>query len=131
MEIKLNGDGKKSITVTEQQDVWIKAQIVTGNYGNESEFLRDLIRKEQNQDADIEAIRVALIKAEGRGMGQWHSLKPLPPSVKSPHECNRMRNHFTHFNSTLGRRFTPPPFVHRLFGFPNIGSTRSELLMIS
>ena len=60
---------KKSITVTEQQDVWIKAQIVTGNYGNESEFLRDLIRKEQNQDADIEAIRVALIKAEGRGMG--------------------------------------------------------------
>ncbi len=62
MEIKLNGDGKKSITVTEQQDVWIKAQIVTGNYGNESEFLRDLIRKEQNQDADIEAIRVALIK---------------------------------------------------------------------
>ena len=60
---------KKSITVTEQQDVWIKAQIVTGNYGNESEFLRDLIRKEQNQNADIEAIRVALIKAEGRGIG--------------------------------------------------------------
>ncbi|MFK5951277.1 MAG: hypothetical protein QM500_21180 [Methylococcales bacterium] len=39
------------------------------NSGNESEFLRDLIRKEQNQDSDIEAIRVALIKAEGRGMG--------------------------------------------------------------
>ncbi len=67
----------------------------------------------------------------GRSRWQWHSLKPLPHLVKSPHECNRMRNHFTHFNSTLGRRFTPPPFVHRLFGFPNIGSTRSELLMIS
>ena len=60
---------KKSITVTEQQNVWIKAQIITGNYGNESEFLRDLIRKEQNKNADIEAIRVALIKAEGRGVG--------------------------------------------------------------
>ncbi|TXK95392.1 addiction module antitoxin [Methylococcaceae bacterium CS1] len=63
------GNGKKSITVTEQQNVWIKAQIITGHYGNESEFLRDLIRKEQNKNADIEAIRVALIKAEGRGIG--------------------------------------------------------------
>ncbi len=69
MEIKLMAMVKKSITVTEQQDAWIKAQIVTGNYSNESEFLRDLIRKEQNYDADIEAIRIALIKAEGRGMG--------------------------------------------------------------
>ncbi|TXL11198.1 addiction module antitoxin [Methylococcaceae bacterium HT4] len=63
------GNGKKSITVTEQQNVWIKAQIITGHYGNESEILRDLIRKEQNKNADIEAIRVALIKAEGRGIG--------------------------------------------------------------
>jgi len=60
---------KKSITVTEQQDAWIKTQIVTGNYGNESEFLRDLIRKEQTQNADIDAIRAALIKAEGKGIG--------------------------------------------------------------
>ena len=60
---------KKSITVTEQQDAWIKMQIVTGNYGNESEFLRDLIRKEQTQNADIDAIRAALIKAEGKGLG--------------------------------------------------------------
>jgi len=60
---------KKSITVTEQQDAWIKAQIETGDFGNESEFLRALIRREQNQNADIEAIRAALIKAEGRGVG--------------------------------------------------------------
>ena len=58
---------KKSITVTNQQDDWIKDQIVKGDYGNESEVLRDLIRKEQNQNAEIEAIRAALIKAEGRG----------------------------------------------------------------
>lgn len=58
---------KKSITLTEQQDAWIKAQIVSGDFGNDSEVVRDLIRREQNQNTDIEAIRVALIKAEGRG----------------------------------------------------------------
>ena len=59
---------KKSITVTGQQDAWIKTQIEKGDYGNESEVLRDLIRREQNQNAEIEAIRAALIKAEGRGL---------------------------------------------------------------
>ena len=58
---------KKSITVTNQQDAWIKAQIAKGDYGNESEVLRDLIRREQNKNAEIETIRAALIKAEGRG----------------------------------------------------------------
>ena len=58
---------KKSISITAQQDAWIKAQIMKGHYGNESEVLRDLIRREQNQNAEIEAIRAALIKAEGRG----------------------------------------------------------------
>ena len=48
------------MTVTEQQYAWFKAQIVTGNYGNESKFLRDLIRKEQTQNADIDAICTAL-----------------------------------------------------------------------
>ena len=38
---------KKSITVTEQQDSWIKIQIETGHYGNESEVVRELIRERQ------------------------------------------------------------------------------------
>ena len=41
---------KKSITVTEQQDDWINAQIETGHYGNESEVVRDLIRERQIRD---------------------------------------------------------------------------------
>ena len=38
---------KKSISVTDQQDSWIKAQIKTGHYGNESEVVRELIRERQ------------------------------------------------------------------------------------
>lgn len=59
---------KKSITVTDQQDAWIKAQIVSGNYGNESEVLRDLIREKQTRNAEIEAIRAAIAEGEQSGM---------------------------------------------------------------
>jgi antitoxin ParD1/3/4 len=58
---------KKSITVTDQQDAWIKAQLINGDYGNESEVLRDLIRRAQHKNAEIDAIRAALIEAEESG----------------------------------------------------------------
>ena len=62
---------KKSISVTDQQNSWIKAQIKTGHYGNESEVVRELIRerqlREQETSAEIEAIRAALIEGEESG----------------------------------------------------------------
>lgn len=58
---------KKSITVTDQQDEWIKSQIASGYYGSDSEVLRDLIRQKQKQNTEIELIRSELIKAESRG----------------------------------------------------------------
>jgi len=61
---------KKSITVTDQQDVWIKSQIENGQYGNDSELVRDLIRQEQVRRSEIEAIRTALIEAEKFGMSE-------------------------------------------------------------
>ncbi|MEE8262354.1 MAG: type II toxin-antitoxin system ParD family antitoxin [Gammaproteobacteria bacterium] len=59
---------KKSITVTNQQDEWIKAQIASGHYGNDSEVVRDLIRREQIRKDEIEAIRTALIQGEQSGI---------------------------------------------------------------
>lgn len=40
---------RKTITVTERQDQWIKAQIESGDYTNDSEYLRDLIRRDQER----------------------------------------------------------------------------------
>ncbi|MDA0691086.1 MAG: type II toxin-antitoxin system ParD family antitoxin [Nitrospinae bacterium] len=62
---------KKSISITNQQDSWIKAQIESGHFGNESEVVRELIRerqiREQETPAEIEAIRKALIEGERSG----------------------------------------------------------------
>jgi antitoxin ParD1/3/4 len=60
---------KKTITVTDQQDAWIKSRIASGQYGNDSEFIRDLIRKEQARLDEVEAIRAALIAGENSGIG--------------------------------------------------------------
>ena len=58
---------KKSITVTNKQEEWIKAQIGSGDFGNDSEVIRDLIRQKQAQNSEIEMIRAALIEAEKSG----------------------------------------------------------------
>ena len=59
---------KKSISVTDQQAGSIKAQIETGNYGNESEVFRDLIRDRIRRDTEITDIRAALIDGEQSGV---------------------------------------------------------------
>ena len=58
---------RKTITVTAKQDSWIKDQVNAGLYTNDSEYIRDLIRKDQANKAEIEAIRGALIEAEQSG----------------------------------------------------------------
>ena len=58
---------RKTITLTEQQDAWISAQIAAGSYTNDSEAIRDLIRREQERSAEIESIRQALIEGEQSG----------------------------------------------------------------
>lgn len=61
------GTVRKTITLTDQQDSWVKAQINDGRYTNDSEYIRDLIRREQERSAEIEAIRTALIEGEASG----------------------------------------------------------------
>lgn len=62
---------KKSVSLTETQNDWIKAQIASGHFGNESEVVRELIRerqlREQADASEIEFIRCALIEAEKSG----------------------------------------------------------------
>ncbi|PTB82677.1 type II toxin-antitoxin system ParD family antitoxin, partial [Pseudidiomarina aestuarii] len=38
------GMHRKTITLTEHQDDWVKTQIESGNFGNDSEYIRHLIR---------------------------------------------------------------------------------------
>lgn len=61
------GTTRKTITITEQQDAWIKAQLAAGGFTNDSEYIRDLIRRDQARSAETQAIRDSLIEGERSG----------------------------------------------------------------
>ena len=51
---------KKTITVTDRQERWIRARIASGEYGNESEYIRDLLRRDQQQNARFRTLKEAV-----------------------------------------------------------------------
>jgi antitoxin ParD1/3/4 len=59
---------RKTITFTEQQDQWIKAKIAEGQFTNDSEYIRDFVRRDQEKAAELDMLRAALIEGEQSGM---------------------------------------------------------------
>jgi len=60
----------KTIILTGKQDEWIKAQIDTKRYIDDSEYIRDLVRLEQERRAETEDIRSTLNEGENSGEPQ-------------------------------------------------------------
>ncbi|GJM08250.1 MAG: addiction module antitoxin [Lysobacteraceae bacterium] len=61
---------RKTITLTEQQNQWVKAQIASGDFTNDSEYIRDLIRRDQARKKQIDALRAELLLGEESGEPQ-------------------------------------------------------------
>jgi antitoxin ParD1/3/4 len=76
---------RKTITLTDTQDSWIKAQIDAGHYTNDSEYIRDLIRREQERSAGIEAVRAALIEGEASGEPKPFAAGAFKQRMLAPH----------------------------------------------
>ncbi len=51
---------RKTITLTDLQDQWIKARIAAGHFTNDSEYIRDLIRRDRERRVDFESLRAAV-----------------------------------------------------------------------
>jgi len=54
---------RKTITLSESQDAWIKSQIARGEFTNDSEYIRDLVKRDQSQQDRLATLRAAI--AEG------------------------------------------------------------------
>ncbi len=78
---------RKTITVTEQQESWIKSQIDSGKYGNDSEYLRELIRLDQEHKNKIALLRSALIEGEKSGITD-RSMTDILNDAKERHRVN-------------------------------------------
>ncbi|UII75298.1 type II toxin-antitoxin system ParD family antitoxin [Flagellimonas sp. HMM57] len=51
---------RKSITFTNQQDNWIKLRVKNGDFTNDSEYIRDLVRKDQQQNMKLLELKNAI-----------------------------------------------------------------------
>ncbi|HEX8614432.1 MAG TPA: type II toxin-antitoxin system ParD family antitoxin [Telluria sp.] len=61
------GTVNKIIALTDQEGTWVQAQIDNGRFANESEYIRELIRSDQEGQDQIENLRDALIEGENSG----------------------------------------------------------------
>ena len=69
---------RKTVTFTEKQDKWIKAQIQAGEYTNDSKYLRDLVRQGQANKAKFLSLKTKLVE----GLESGVSSKTLPDIMK-------------------------------------------------
>ena len=76
---------RKTITLTDQQDNWVKAQIQAGHYTNDSEYIRDLIRREQERMGQLEAVRGALIEGENSGTPEVFDALAFKQRMRATH----------------------------------------------
>jgi len=76
---------RKTISLTEQQDQWVKSQINAGHYTNDSEYIRDLIRREQERSAEVAVIQAALIEGEASGEARHFDLEGFKRKMHTTH----------------------------------------------
>jgi len=61
---------RKTITITSQMDNWVKSQVNSGKYGNDSEYFRDLVRcDQQRKQAEMQLLDM-LDEAESSGVSE-------------------------------------------------------------
>ena len=58
---------RQSISFTEPNDEWLKAQVNRKEYSSKSELVNDLIRQARKQQIEIDWVRTKLEKAENSG----------------------------------------------------------------
>lgn len=78
---------RKTITVSQQQDLWIKSQVETGDYNNDSEYIRDLIRKDVKYKTNLKTLRSALIAGKNSGISS-RSMSDILKDAKNRHNIN-------------------------------------------
>lgn len=53
---------RKTISFTDQHEAWIKARIASGDYASDSEYVRDLIRRDQQENEKFQTLKAAIVE---------------------------------------------------------------------
>lgn len=61
---------RKTITLSDTQDAWIKRQIARGDFTNDSEYIRDLVRRDQEGREKLAGLREAIAAGLESGVSE-------------------------------------------------------------
>lgn len=61
---------RKTITLSDAQDIWIKAQIARGLFTSDSEYIRDLVRRDQEEQGKLAELRKAMNEGIYSGLSE-------------------------------------------------------------
>jgi antitoxin ParD1/3/4 len=59
-----------SVSLPDQMKAWIEGRIRTGQYNNASEYLRDLIRRDQEVQQKLHTLRAAIAEGYDSGISE-------------------------------------------------------------
>ena len=79
------GTLRKTVTLTEQQHRWLKARTAAGDFASDSEYIRDLIRRDQEESIKLQALRSAIQE----GLESGVSDKTVPQIMEEAEARNR------------------------------------------
>lgn len=57
-----------NISLPDQMKTWVEEQAQSGRYGNASDYVRDLIRRDQERQAGLEDLQVIIDKGMASGV---------------------------------------------------------------
>ncbi len=83
---------RKSLTITAAQEQWIKLQIENGGFANDSEYMRHLIRLDEERNREFLITKVAIQEGYESGMSSRNrSVDEIVEAAKSRKE-NRTKS---------------------------------------
>ena len=54
--------------MTDQQERWVRARVANGEYGSDSEYFRNLIRRDQERNGEFRALQEAIQEGLASGV---------------------------------------------------------------
>ena len=73
-----------NISLPEQMKTWAEAQAETGKYSNTSDYVRDLIRRDQERSEKIAAMQVKITEGLASGVSP-HTLSEIFDMARAEH----------------------------------------------
>lgn len=77
---------RKTITLSDTQDAWVKSRIARGDYTNDSEYIRDLVRRDRQQQDSMAALKAAIAEGLESGVSE-QSLADIWQAAENRHRA--------------------------------------------